>query len=342
MFEFHDEILKNLNHKDWIFVNLQVEFFKIVNKMNDLMTKSFLNYVDLKKQAQMDLKSEIDLENQSQFNPASEENLARFFDEVEAIKSKMEEIANLLTDLKGLNEETKSTHSAKVLRGLRDRMDSDMVAVLRKANNVKMMLEALDKANIRNRKACEDYKEGSSVDRTRISVTNGLRTKLKDMMNDFLLLRERIVSDYKDCLRRRYYNANGMEPSEELMERMLSGSVQLDVFNGKLTKVSSAVTGDQELAEESKERHEAVMNIKSSLTILHQVFLDMAVLVEKQGEAVDDIEHNVMKAGSFVSGGTSNLFYANQMKKRNKRWVWLVFGIAIVILLVCIISIFSS
>uniref|UniRef100_A0A7N0UB99 t-SNARE coiled-coil homology domain-containing protein n=1 Tax=Kalanchoe fedtschenkoi TaxID=63787 RepID=A0A7N0UB99_KALFE len=306
--------------------------------MNDLMTKSFLSYVDLKKQAQMDLRSELDLEQQGQFHPASEENLARFFDDVEDIKSKMEEITNLLTDLQGLNEETKTTHSAKALRGLRDRMDSDMVAVLRKANNVKIMLEALDQANIRNRKASGDYKEGSSVDRTRMSVTNGLRTKLKDMMNDFLSLRERVVSDYKECLRRRYYNANGAEPSEELMERMLSGSLKLDVFSGKLTKATETAAGDG-LAEE---RHEAVMNIKRSLTKLHQVFLDMAVLVEKQGEAVDDIEHNVMRAGSFVSGGTGSLFYANQMKKRSRRWAWLVLGIAIVILLVCVISLFSS
>lgn len=308
--------------------------------MNDLMTKSFLNYVDLKKQAQIDLKSELDLENQTQFNQANEENLAQFFKQVEAIKSKMEEISNLLTDLQSLNEETKSTHSAKVVRGLRDRMDSDMVSVLRKANNVKVMLEALDKANINNRKASDNFKEGSSIDRTRVSVTNGLRTKLKDMMNDFLSLREQIVSDYKDCLRRRYFNANGVDPSDEIIERMLSGSVQLDVFNGKLTKAS--VTINEELAEETKERHEAVMNIKRSLTKLHQVFLDMAVLVEKQGEAVDDIEQNVMKAGSFVSGGTDSLFYANQMKKRNKIWIWLVFGILLIIVLVCIISVFSS
>uniref|UniRef100_A0A7N0T932 t-SNARE coiled-coil homology domain-containing protein n=1 Tax=Kalanchoe fedtschenkoi TaxID=63787 RepID=A0A7N0T932_KALFE len=310
--------------------------------MNDLMTKSFLNYVDLKKQAQMDLRSELDLEQQSQINPASEENLARFFHDVEDIKYKMEEITNLLTDLQALNEETKSAHSAKVVRGLRDRMDSDMVSVLRKAINVKIMLEALDQANIRNRKVSGDYKEGSSVDRTRILVTNGLRTKLKDMMNDFLSLRERIVSDYKDCLRRRYYNANGVEPSEELMERMLSGSVQLDVFNGKLTTATATATAAEDVAEESKERHEAVMNIKKSLTKLHQVFLDMAVLVEKQGEGADDIERNVMKAGSFVSGGTNSLFYANRMKKRCRRWIWLVLGIAVVILLVCIISLFSS
>ncbi|RVW60570.1 Syntaxin-112 [Vitis vinifera] len=50
---------------------------------------------------------------------------SQFFEEVAAIKTVMEEITNLVRDLHNLNEETKSTHSAKVLRGLRDRMDSN-------------------------------------------------------------------------------------------------------------------------------------------------------------------------------------------------------------------------
>ncbi|KAF9595208.1 hypothetical protein IFM89_037794 [Coptis chinensis] len=51
----------------------------------------------------------------------------------------MEVISTLLLDLQELNEETKSTHSAKVLRGLKDRMDSNMVTVLRKGKIIKAL-----------------------------------------------------------------------------------------------------------------------------------------------------------------------------------------------------------
>jgi syntaxin 1B/2/3 len=40
---------------------------------------------------------------------------------------------------------------------------------------------------------------------------------------------------------------------------------------------------------EIQERHEAVKELEKSLLDLHQIFLDMAVLVEAQGEMLDNI-----------------------------------------------------
>lgn len=296
--------------------------------MNDLMSKSFLSYVELKKQARMDddLQSPKDLEK-GQLSPRDEDNLSAFFHEVEAIKKAMTEISNLLLDLQNLNQEAKSAHSAKLLRGIRDRMDSDVVSVLQVAKIVKLRLESLDKSNAANRKISVAFKEGSAVDRTRCVVTNGLRIKLREIMNDFQALREKIMSDYKEYLKRKYYNAIGEAPSEEVIEKMVSGSGDVLMFAGKT-----------ELYMENKERHEAALDIQRSLNKLHQVFLDMAVLVEAQGEKIDDIEHNVAIAGSYIGGGTNSLFYAKQMKKKRDKWVYCVWILFAIILLVCIIS----
>ncbi|KAK6150839.1 hypothetical protein DH2020_015771 [Rehmannia glutinosa] len=275
--------------------------------MNDLMTKSFLSYVELKKQAHLDLEQERDLELGHLSHTDDQENLSQFFQQVETIKADMKEITDLLLDLQNLNEETKSTYSTKILRGLRDRMDSDMVAVLRKANMVKSRLESLDKSNLANRKISAKYAEGSAVDRTRVSTTNGLRSKLKEIMNGFQNLREKIMSDYKEGLKRRYYNATGDYPSEEVIEKMVLGNGNVNVFE-KRTEINNM---------ENKERHEGVMDIWRSLNKLHQVFLDMAVLVETQGEQIDDIESNVAVAGSFISGDIAAFsFVAN--KKNGK------------------------
>ncbi|PWA34224.1 Syntaxin, N-terminal [Artemisia annua] len=120
-------------------------------------------------------------------------------------------------------------------------------------------------------------------------------------------LRDKIVSDHKKNLKRSYYNEMGEYPSEAMVENMLSGS-------GK------------DLVLETKERHEVVNDIKRSLNKLHQVFLDMAVLVETQGQGLNDIEENVTEAGSFVSGGTDSLFYAKKMKNKHSRY-WVMQGI---------------
>ncbi|CAA0839550.1 Syntaxin-112 [Striga hermonthica] len=297
--------------------------------MNDLMTKSFQSYVELKKQARSDLEREGgDLESGHE-----DENLTQFFQEAELIKIQMKEIGHLLHDLQSLNEETKSTHSAKILRGLRARMESDMYSVLRKAQIVKTRLESLDKSNLANRNMSVKYAQGSAVDRTRISTTNGLRAQLRDLMNGFRALREKIVSDYKDGLKRRYFNATGECPTEEIIEKMMAsrnGAVEVFENRADITNM------------ENKERHEAVMDIWSSLNRLHQVFLDMAVMVEAQGETIDVIEKNVAVAASFVGGGTNSLFYANQAKKGRKWACCWVLGVVFIILLVCVVAMFTN
>lgn len=44
---------------------------------------------------------------------------------------------------------------------------------------------------------------------------------------------------------------------------------------------------------EIQERHEAVKDLEESLVDLHQIFLDMSVLVDAQGEMLDNIEEQV-------------------------------------------------
>lgn len=296
--------------------------------MNDLMTKSFLNYVDLKKQAMKDLEAGTDVE-MGQLDASDERNLSKFFEEVGAIKSEMEEITNLLLHLQELNEDTKSAQSSKILRGLRDQINSDMVMLLRKAKTIKTRLESLDKSNVANRSLSADYREGSHVDRTRMGVTHGLRIKLKEMMNDFQCLREKIVDDHKEGLKIRYHSATGEQPSDAMIEKMIMDGGIVGFIDGK-----------GESMEENRQRHEAVKDIQKSLVELHQVFLDMAVMVEAQSENLNNIEQNVVNAAADIRGGTKELDRAKQMKRRKSCACWIGVVVLLVFILVCLIAIF--
>ncbi|KAM7251286.1 hypothetical protein ACFE04_023169 [Oxalis oulophora] len=289
--------------------------------MNDLMTKSFQSYVELKKQTVQDLASDQQQQDLEIGNPSDDQTLSLFFEEVASIKKDMEDITNLLVDLHELNEQTKSTTSAKVLRGIKDRMNSDMVAILRKAKTIKSRLEPLDKCETKN-----------AIDRTKVAVTYGLRVKLRDTMQDLRSLREKIVSDHKVGVQRMYFNATGEYPSEETVEKMiLKGGQQEKLFEGK-----------NDLVMEDEERNLVYKNMQRSLTELHQLFLDMAVMVDTQGEKINDIEGNVTRAGAYISGGTNRLFYANQMKKKKTTWVCLAVVLLVIALLVCFFSILVS
>ena len=50
--------------------------------------------------------------------------------------------------------------------------------------------------------------------------------------------------------------------------------------------------------QEIQERHSAVKDLERQLLGLHQIFLDMAVLVEAQGEMLDNIETQESRTGA--------------------------------------------
>ena len=58
----------------------------------------------------------------------------------------------------------------------------------------------------------------------------------------------------------------------------------------------------QDTLAEIEERGEAVRELEKSLLDLHQIFLDMAVLVEAQGEMLDNIEAQVRPAVATRAG----------------------------------------
>ena len=68
---------------------------------------------------------------------------------------------------------------------------------------------------------------------------------------------------------------------------------------------------------EINERHEAVKELEKSLMELHQIFLDMAVLVEAQGEMLDNIEQQVSPSSHIclVPSLMYPLWHATQVLK---------------------------
>ena len=70
---------------------------------------------------------------------------------------------------------------------------------------------------------------------------------------------------------------------------------------------------------------------------LHQIFLDMAVLVEAQGEMLDNIEKQVGRSVEYVQGGTAALQDAKQLQKKTRKWMCI--GIIVLLVIAAIIVI---
>lgn len=211
-------------------------------------------------------------------------------------------------------------------------MDQDVSVSLKKAKFIKVRLEALDRANASNR-SLPGCGPGSSSDRTRTSVVNGLRKKLSESMNAFNDLRNRMATEYRETVQRRYYTVTGENPDESTVDKLIETGQSESFLQKAIQEQGRGQVMDTIL--EIQERHDAVKEIERNLKELHQVFMDMAVLVESQGEQLDDIENQVNRASSFVNRGTTHLQVARKHQKNTRKWA--CFGIILVLIVVMII-----
>lgn len=264
-------------------------------------------------------------------------SLDRFFEDVESIKDELRDLERLQRSLHDGNEAGKSLHDASAVRALRSRMDADASGAIKKAKVVKLRLESLDRANAANR-SLPGCGPGTSTDRTRTSVVAGLRKKLRDSMESFSSLRERISSEYRDTVARRYFTVTGAQPDEATLDT-LAETGEGERFLQRAIAEQHGRGEVQSVVAEIQERHGAVAQLERSLLELQQVFNDMAVLVEAQGEQLNDIEGNVGRARSFVDRGREQLQVARKHQKSSRKWMCIGIAVLLVVILVIVVPI---
>ncbi|CAI8618143.1 unnamed protein product [Vicia faba] len=298
--------------------------------MNDLFSNSFKKYTDLKEQAYID---DVEAGNRESVN------LDKFFEDVENIKQDMKAIEMLYRKLQEANEESKTVHNAKTMKDVRARMDKDVELVLKRVKVIKGKLEALDRSNADNRKIV-GCGPGSSADRTRTSVVSGLGKKLKDMMDEFQGLRARMQHEYKETVERRYFTITGEKADEETIENLISSGESENFMQRAIQEQGRGQIMDT--ISEIQERHGAVKEIEKNLVELHQVFLDMAALVESQGQQLNNIESHVAHASSFVRRGTEQLQEARVQQKSSRKWTCYAIILGIVLVIVLLFPLLTS
>ncbi|CAN4094150.1 unnamed protein product [Withania somnifera] len=286
--------------------------------MNDLFSNSFKKYQDLKKQVEID-----DLEKGQAGQSGTESiDLAKFFEDVENVKEDMKDVEKFHKKLQESNEESKLVHNAKTVKEIRSRMDSDVSQILKRVKMIKGKLEALERSNAAHRKI-QGCGPGSSADRTRTSVVSGLGKKLKVLMDDFQGLRARMNDEYKET-----------KPDDELIDNLISRGESETFLQKAIQEQGRGQIMDT--ISEIQERHDAVKEIEKNLIELHQIFLDMAALVEAQGQQLNDIESHVAHASSFVRRGTEQLVEAREIQKSSRKCA--CFAVFLIILLVILLS----
>eukprot|EP00241_Pyramimonas_parkeae_P019325 CAMPEP_0114294110 /NCGR_PEP_ID=MMETSP0059-20121206/9950_1 /TAXON_ID=36894 /ORGANISM="Pyramimonas parkeae, Strain CCMP726" /LENGTH=335 /DNA_ID=CAMNT_0001415863 /DNA_START=69 /DNA_END=1076 /DNA_ORIENTATION=- len=238
--------------------------------------------------------------------------------------------------LKGLHASLATSRTAtraEEIKAIHLEMQDSITEVGRMAKDAQGKLEALDRANDAARAAGGGAQ--SCQDRTRLSITNSLRKKLRDLLGEFAEVRARIQEEHRDTVARRYFTVTGKKLEGEALEAMIDSGESEGIFRSALMDAGRAHVMDT--LSEIQERHDACRELERKLLELHQVFLDMAVLVEAQGEMLDNIEANVSKAVDYVAAGNTSLVSAKAIQRNTRKWaccgIWILLAIVFVIVI---------
>lgn len=264
----------------------------------------------------------------------SDRDMQVFFQKVEEVKGDMNEIKALQREIHQMHEKGKQLVKSKEIQAHQEELQDRIAQVNTIAHKVKSKVEALDKLN---EQAVQKKGQGlnSVSERTRTTITAGLKKKLKDLMGEFSQLRNRMQEDYREVVGRRVYTVTGKNVPEEEIERIIESGKAESIFQEALLDAGRGRVLDT-LAE-IQERHRAIKDLEQSLLELHQIFLDMAVLVEAQGEMLDNIEKQVARSVDFVKTGTKDLQTAKQLQKSRRKWMCC--GLVVVLIVIAVIVI---
>ncbi|XP_061519346.1 syntaxin-1A isoform X5 [Anopheles gambiae] len=253
-----------------------------------------------------------------------------FFKEVEEIRMMIDKIqANV--------EEVKKKHSAILSAPQSDEKTKqeleDLMADIKKtANRVRGKLKGIEQ-NIEQ----EEQQSKSNADlRIRKTQHSALSRKFVEVMTEY----NRTQTDYRErCKGRiqRQLEITGRATTNEELEEMLEQGNSAVFTQGIIMETQQA---KQTLAD-IEARHADIIKLENSIRELHDMFMDMAMLVESQGEMIDRIEYHVEHAMDYVQTATQDtkkaLKYQSKARRKKIMIAICLFVTVIILLLIFLI-----
>ncbi|KAL1498149.1 hypothetical protein ABEB36_008995 [Hypothenemus hampei] len=236
------------------------------------------------------------------------EFMNQFFQEVEDIREMIDKIqANV--------EEVKKKHSSILSAPQSDdktkqELEDLMSDIKKSANKVRAKLKVIEQG-IDN----EETTNKNSADlRIRKIQQSTLSRKFVEVMTEY----NRTQTDYRErCKARimRQLEITGRTTTNEELEEMLEQDNSAVFTQGIIMETQQA---KQTLAD-IEARHADIIKLENSIRELHDMFMDMAMLVENQGEMIDRIEFHVEHAVDYVQTATQDTKKALRYQSRARR-----------------------
>ncbi|XP_028852554.1 syntaxin-2 isoform X2 [Denticeps clupeoides] len=247
---------------------------------------------------------------------------------------KVEEVRGLIDKISSEVEEVRKKHSAilsapnpdektkQELEQLTSEIKRDVTTVRTKLKSMQQSLPPDSTAN----RASADYR----IQKTQHTV---LSRKFVEVMSKYNETQVAFRERSKGRIQRQLEITGRTTTSEELEDMLESGNPS--IFTSDIIS-DSQIT--RQALNEIESRHQDIIRLESSIKELHDMFTDLATLVETQGEMINNIEKNVSSALDYVGSAKEECRKAvKHQKKARRKIIYVAICVAVLIAVLAII-----
>lgn len=238
------------------------------------------------------------------------------FEREPVIESYLHKIRKLQNEITDLSENvTKFGQQQKILVSSMRRFsvlkkDSNITKDIKdQAESIKNRLDSLS-----NQVQKVETETGSSSSLTRI-LKNHHAALFRSFQSIMLRYNDAIMSKQAKCKTFiiRQLEVAGKEVSEEEVNKMVDQG-KWDVFNGNLLTEVKITKGQ---LSEIEQRHKELISLENQIKDLRDIFLQIYILVDEQGEALNNIEMATKNTEDYVQKTNEKFKSAVRYKRRN-------------------------
>ncbi|KXJ29073.1 syntaxin-1A [Exaiptasia diaphana] len=234
-----------------------------------------------------------------------------FFQKSADIKQKIERITE---DVESVKKAHSAILSAAVPdQAIKDKMEECMSRIQRTANGVRSSLKAME-LEIKESEKQVGTSTNLADSRIKRCQHATLSRKFIEVMSEYNTTQTNYREKCKARIQRQLEITGKAKTSEEVEDMLESGNPA--IFTSDIvieTQQAKQALGDIEA------RHRDIISLEKSIQELHEMFQDMYMLVESQGEMIDRIEFNVEQAVDYVQSAKTDTKKAMKYQSKARR-----------------------
>ena len=141
----------------------------------------------------------------------------------------------------------------------------------------------------------------------------------KTVATEFQVALKTTQSSLKHKEKRKLKEFAANELNDEEMDYMVDNPAELESFLAKKFELEAASDQLLDRVAEIEDRHQGMLKIEKSIKELHELWIELNVMVTEQQENLDRIEANVEQTKQYVEKGVKNLETAEKKQKSARK-----------------------